>query len=218
MITKGNLEKIYLKKDTGDGNFQITFAKNGYFKNLTNSKYLVLIDGQTINAVNGKFSNFNFYQSELSLAELDSDIIRVNKIQETLTFNLINCLNRYFDKNLILRKNPKDGDFIQNCTTENLNNIFKELYKRFIIPFYIPILILASLLLILYSKENINFTRYRLKIFLFGIGLIVFSETTLKFIENDFYSNFKIIIIPFLTLFLLYLIIFFKTQNRIFKN
>ncbi len=214
----GNLKKIYLKKDTGDGNFQITFAKTGYFKNLGNSKYLVLVNGQTINVVNGKFSNFNFYQSELSLAELDSDIIRVDKIQETLTLNLINCLNRYFDKNLILRKNPKDGEFIQNCTTENLNNIFKELYKRFMIPLYIPILILASLFLMLYSKENINFTKFRLKIFLFGVGLIVFSETTLKFVENNFYSNLKIIIIPFLILLLLYLFIYFKSQNKILKD
>ena len=62
-------------------------------------------------------------------------MIKVNKIQETSTLDLINCLKRYFNINLSRNEKPKSGEFIQNCTEENLDNIFKELYKRFIVPF-----------------------------------------------------------------------------------
>ena len=34
---------------------------------------------------------------------------------------------------------------IENCRLENSDNIIKELYKRFIIPFYLPILMLVIL-------------------------------------------------------------------------
>ena len=215
----GSLKNIYLKKDTGSGNFQITYAVNGYFKKKGQSKILVLGNGQTINGINDRFSNFNFNESDLSLSQLDSGIIKVDKIQETLTINLLNCLKRYFNFNLSLKEKPDTGQFIQNCTTENLDNIFKELYKRFIIPFYIPILILSALFVIMSSKENRNYSRHRLLVFLMGLFFIIFSETTLKFIQNSFILNMKIIIIPFIIFTILYITIFFKSQALFkFKN
>ena len=213
--SKGNLKNIYLKKETGGGNFQITYSKSGYFKIKGRSKVLVLNNGETINGINNKFSNFNFTQSELSLAELDSDIIKVDKIQETSSLNLTQCLKRYFNYDLSIKEKPKSEKFIQNCTFENLDNIFKELYKRFIIPFYIPILILTSLSLIIYSKESINYSRYRLITFLIGLFIIIFSETTLKFIQNTFFLNIKIMIIPIVIFLILFLLIFFKTQKKL---
>ena len=209
-----NLKNIYLKKETGSGNFQITYAKNGFFKIKGESKILVLQNGETINGINNKFSRFNFIQSELSLAQLDSDVIKVNKIQETSTLNLISCLKRYFNFDLTRNEKPKSGEFIQNCTEENLDKIFKELYKRFIVPFYIPILILSSLCLIIKSKENINFTKYRLIIFLIGFGFIIFSETTLKYIQNTFYLNLKIFILPIIFLITIYLSVYYLTQKN----
>ena len=212
---KGNLKDIYLKKETGAGNFQITYSKNGYFKIKGDSKILVLNDGETINGINNKFSNFNFTQSELSLAQLDSGIIKVNKIQETSTVDLTKCIKRYFDYDLSRKKKPDKGKSIQNCSIENLDNIFKNFYKRFIIPLYIPILLLISLYLIIYSKESVNYSRYRLIMFLIGLLVIIFSETTLKFIQNTFFLNIKIIIIPIITFTILYLLIFLKTQKMI---
>ena len=131
----GNLKNIYLKKETGKGNFQITYSQSGYFKIKGDSKILVLKNGETINGINNKFSIFNFTQSQLNLAQLDSDIITVNKIQETSTYDLISCLNRYFNVDFSLNSKPKTGKFIQNCSKENLDNIFKEIYKRFLILF-----------------------------------------------------------------------------------
>ena len=210
---QSNLKNIYLKKETGDGSFQITYSKNGYFKSKGDSKVIVLNNGETINSINNKLSNFNFTQSEISLAQLDSGIEKVDKIQETSTNNLIECIKKYFNYNFLSNNNIISNKQIQNCTIENLDNVYKEIYKRFIIPFYIPILILISTCLIIYSKENINYSRYRLMIFLVGLFTIVFSETTLKFIQNSFHSNIKLIIIPFIILFIFYVLIFIKTQK-----
>ena len=180
------------------------------------SKILILNDGETINSINNKLSNFNFSQSELSLAQLDSDIIKVDKIQETSTNDLLECLERYLDYDF-LNKKQKSQRKIQNCTTENLDNIYKEIYKRFIIPFYIPILILISTCLIIYSKESINYSRYRIFMFLIGLLIIIFSETTLKFVQNTFTFNLKLAVIPLIIISMLYLVILFKTQkNKIF--
>ena len=209
---QGNLKNIYLKKETGKRNFQITYSKSGYFKTMNNAKILILNNGETINSINNKLSNFNFTQSEISLAQLDSDIVKVDKIQETSTGDLIECLDRNFNYNSLNKKLITTRK-IQNCTIENLDNIYKEIYKRFIIPFYIPILILISTCLIIYSKESINYSRYRLVIFLIGLLTIIFSETTLKFIQNTFYLNIKLIIIPFFILSILYLIMVLKTQK-----
>ena len=209
---QGNLKNIYLKKETGKGNFQITYSKSGYFKSVGGSKILILNNGETINSINNKLSNFNFTQSELSLAQLDSGIVKVDKIQETSTHNLIDCLERYFNYDFVNKKSISGGK-IQNCTIENLDNVYKEIYKRLIIPFYIPVLILISTCLILYSKESINYSRYRLVMFLIGLLTIIFSETTLKFVQNTFVFNVKLMIIPLIILTILYLLILIKTQK-----
>ena len=199
--SNGELKNIYLKKETGNANFQITYAKSGYFRSGNNLQILVLKNGQTINKVNDDITTFSFTQSTLNMSSQDSGIIKVDKIQETSTFNIIECLSRFIN---IQKNKNKSKKFIQNCTIENLDNIYKELYKRFLIPLYIPTLILISLMLIIYSKENINYTKYRLFIFLIGLVIIIFSETTQKLIKDDLNYNLKIYIIPIIIFMLFY--------------
>jgi lipopolysaccharide export system permease protein len=81
---------------------------------------------------------------------------------------------------------------IENCSSENLGNILKELYKRVVIPFYIPILMLVPFLLITSSKENISFSKLRFTTFLVGLFLIIFSETTIRLISEKLIKNFSI--------------------------
>ena len=94
---------------------------------------------------------------------------------------------------------------VENCRADNIDTILKELYKRIIIPLYIPVLILISLLLIFKSKENINYPRYRIIIFLIGFVTIVLSETTIRLIDVDLIKNLKFFIIPIILLVSLYL-------------
>ena len=209
----GNLINIYLKKEIDQNSYQITYSKTGKFVGEEDNKILKLYNGETINYVNGKISKFNFQSSDFSLANLDADIIPVNKTQETSTKILISCLNKLLNLDFNFFK---DIDFKHghNCRYENLDNIYKELYKRFIIPFYIPTLILISLLLIIKSKENINYLKYRIVIFIIGINAIIFSEITLKFIQDIFLKNILIILLPLILFISLYLFFIQKLKLK----
>ena len=202
---EGNLINIYLKKKIDDNSYQITYSKLGKFIGEDNNKILKLYNGETINYVNQKISKFNFQSSDFSLKNLDTDIIPVNKTQETSTKILISCLNNLLNFNFEFLKNIDFKNSVHNCRFENLDNIYKELYKRFIIPFYIPILILISLLLIIKSKENSNYLKYRIIIFIIGINAIIFSEINLKFIQEVFLKNLIVIFFPLILFILLYL-------------
>ena len=80
--SNGELKNIYLKKETEDENFQITYAKSGFFKSGKNTQILVLKNGQTINKIDENVTTFNFSQSTLNMSDQDSGIIKVDKIQE----------------------------------------------------------------------------------------------------------------------------------------
>ena len=73
-----------------------------------------------------------------------------DKIQETKTQEHINCLKKYFKKNLSFNSEQVVYNN-HNCSKDTLDNLFQELYKRIIIPLYIPVLILTSLYLIIFA-------------------------------------------------------------------
>ena len=200
---EGFFHNLYLKNNTGDNSFQITYAKKGYFKKINNSTILRLLDGETISKVNKELTNIKFSISDLNLSNTKSNTTTYIKTQELSTLNIIKCF--YFQYNLNLINFDKKNFELENCTHSNLNNIIKEFYKRTIIPFYIPSLILVSLLLIIKSKENINFTRQRILIFLIGLLFVIISETTLRFVQAKLFYNLILIIIPIILVLFLYL-------------
>ena len=202
----GNLLNIYLKKDENINNFQITYAKKGNFTNRNNTQILVLYEGEQINVVNDKITNFRFSKSDFNLKNLESNTTTYIKTQEVSTSKLFKCYLR-LNKWEFFNINTKDI-IIENCVQENLNNVIKELYKRFIIPFYIPTLMLTILFLILKSKENINYFNYRLIIFVLGLSIIIASEISLRFVKNNIFENLKIFSIPILSLIIIYTIIY----------
>ena len=202
-----NFTEIYIKKGNSYNNFQITYAKKGNFKQIGDKQIFELFNGETIRVFNNKITNFRFAKSNLNLSDLESNTTTYKKTQEVSTINLINCYkNIYNKKNVDLSKKIN----IENCRSENLSNILKEFHKRIIIPFYIPVLMLISLLLIVKSKENINYLRYRLLIFVMGLLTIIISEMTLRFVNENFLNNLIISIVPFSLIIILYLLFYYK--------
>tara|TARA_Y100000389_G_C17456760_1_gene518662 strand:+ start:245 stop:1393 length:1149 start_codon:yes stop_codon:yes gene_type:complete len=191
------LKNIYLKQKKNEKEFQITIAKKGYFKNIGNTKILVLNDGQTINSVNNNVTNFSFSKSDFALSALKTNMVIDDKIQEGKTINHLKCFKEYLNKDLTLNLKQK-GYLKHNCSKDTLDNLVQELYKRLIVPLYIPLLILLSSLLLLFSKENKYYLRYKVIIFILGLMIIILSESLLKFVKGDFYSNILIIIMPLL--------------------
>ena len=201
---KGIYKNVYLKKKINSLNFQITYAKNGYFKKIGSNPILVLLNGETISFDNGKVTIFKFSESDYNLNNSKSFTITQIKTQEMSSINLGKCLEYLYEFNIV--KINKNKFKLDNCKISNKGNIVKEFYKRFIIPLYIPVLMMVSLLLIINSKENINYIRQRIFIFLLGIIIIIFSETTLRFVSKDFFENIKIVIIPLVLIIFFYLI------------
>ena len=208
----GILKNIYLKNNTAKG-FQITIAKTGVFENRNKNRVLVLYDGQTINGDGSKITTFNFEKSDFSLNNLKTNTIYQTKTQETSSYFLINCI-----KNLNLSKLSSIEQKIPNCRQDNMYNIYKEIHKRLISPFYLPILILISFFLIVSSKENSNYAKLKYIVFISGVIIIVFSESVLKFITNEFSHNLIIFSLPMIIFLIIYSTICFLFKKPKLKN
>ena len=214
--TNGNLNNLYLKKEIDKNEFQVTYAKKGKFKQIGDIPILVLYEGSTITSKNDEVTNFSFSKSDFSLANLESNTTTYKKTQEISSYKLIQCINSFykFDENEFKLKTK----LIENCSIRNINNILKEFYKRFIIPFYIPIFCLIPFLLITSSKENLNYNKLKLITFIYGLVAVIFSEITIRFISEITLQNIGIIITPILLFLLIYFFLFYKFNFKILKK
>ena len=206
--SEGNLYNLYIKKENGPSNFQITFAKKGKFKDINNTPILVLFNGETISQKNDEITNFSFSKSDFILKNLETNTTTYIKTQELSTVSLLKCVDKIYELNL---KNKNDiNEKIPNCNIQNIKNILKEFYKRLIIPFYIPLLTLIPFMIIIISKENSNYTRLKIFTFLVGLLVIIFSETTIRFVSETIIPNLQITIIPFCLFIILYSVFVFN--------
>jgi lipopolysaccharide export system permease protein len=205
---EGNHYNLYLKKQLDQNNFQLTYAKKGIFKEFNKMPILVLYDGATITGKNDKITNFSFSKSNFPINNFKSNATTYKKTQELSSIQLFQCLI------FLQNKKKSEESKIENCSKKNLKNIYKELYKRFLIPFYIPLLVLIPFLLTLSSKENLNYSKLKTTTFFIGIVFIVLSETTIKLISAAYLKNIMICLIPFLFLIFLYVIFIKKTNFK----
>ena len=208
---RGNYYNIYIKKNTSVNNFQIIYAKKGVFKN-NEYPVLELYNGENTSVINGRITNFSFTKSEFNLSSFSANTILVKKTQEHETIELFDCVNNLTKKGI--KNLEKIKSKVRNCEIKNLDNIIAELYKRLVVPLYIPSLMLVSLLLIIHSKERIDYSKYRLAIFLMGFFIIILSESTLRFVTKSFESNFIIILIPITLIIVLYGYFLFKFKIK----
>jgi len=211
---EGNLYNLYLKKEIDQNNFQITYAKRGYFKEFNNLPVLVLFNGETITSKNNEITNFSFSKSDFPINNAETNSIVVQqKTQELSSYNLLKCINFFIST----KKNKIDPKII-NCRNKNKNNIFKEVYKRFIVPFYILVLSLTPLFVTILSKENSKYFKLKLVTFLVGLFFIIFSETTIRLISDSIMNNIYISLLPFIFIITLYSIFFRQFKTKHFKR
>ena len=210
--SEGNYNNIYIKKKIDNNDFQIIYAKKGIFKKNQKDPVLELFNGENTSLSNGKLTNFSFTKSEFNLNPYSTNTILVKKTQEHKTNELIRCAISLITKDIKSTKIIKEK--VRNCESKNLDNILAELHKRLGIPLYLPALMLTALLLIINSKEKINFSKFRLITFLIGFFIIIFSESTLRFIDDSIKFNVFITLIPviFIIMFYFYFLIKLKTK------
>ena len=210
--SNGYLYNLYIKKNIDNG-FELTYAKKGNFLKKNEFPILVLYDGETTKNLNGKITNFKFSKSDFLLKNLDANTVTHQKTQQMKTIDILLCISRIYELDVLkIFKNPLKK--IVNCSSENREVLLKELYKRFIVPFYIPILMLVPYFLILSSKEKPNYTKIKFISFLTGISIIIFSEGIIRFVSEELIRNLYILILPFAIFFFLYLTFIYKLNSK----
>ena len=206
---KGELVNIFLKDQIEDKESQIIHAKKGILQKQNDKNFLVLLDGEFINNLEGKVTNFSFKKTNFDLSKYSTKTTTYRKIQEVDILVLINCL-----KNLYLKTNYTEvEDFV--CNNESLKNIKQETLKRIFKPFYIPVICLIASLLIFASKDSYVYSRVKIILFLFGIIALIASEISVRYSGLDNTKSLIFIGIPLMMIFIIYSIIF---KYTIFKS
>ena len=133
-------------------------------------------------------------------------MLALPKMQEMPTSQLIACIfllknlsNSYFAKKFDeLRSN-------QNCQENKFKENIQEISKRIVVPFYIPILSLIASLIIIRSKDDYNFLRYKFTLFLLGVATIIVSEISIKYSSVYDLQNLLITSIPIFLFIVIYI-------------
>ena len=217
----GRLNNIFLKEDLGDNKYQIIYAKRGLIDDIKNKNILLLYEGKIINKNKNKTDNLKFSKTEINLSRFTTKTTTHPKIQETSTYLIFSCIIFLNDlsNSFIGKKLKKPIDEIINCKSSKLNDSFQEFFKRIVLPLYLPILSLIACLIIIKSKDDYDYFRYKFLLFVFGVCTIIISEISIKYSGTQLIQNLLLISLP-ISLFIFiygYFIKKFKIPNLVTK-
>ena len=205
----GILKGIYIKEKLDNNESKIISAKNGRLIKSEKGFNFKLLDGKITTIDNRGSINLNFKETIYELSKLGSNIRQTNKLNETQSSILIDCLNKFAEdrKTNNIRCNKE--------TSFSINEIYEEMFQRIVNPIYIIILSLISSVVIV--KPKVEFLENYLKFILFIIGffLILFSQLSYKFIYFSKNVEVVFILLPIIFIFIFYLILFVKTKFKL---
>lgn len=203
-----SIERIIVKDSSKSSNSQLIISKSGSITNNEKKKFLVLEKGVIINFSNDNLASFNFEKTSIDLSQYQTKTITSPKIQEIKSINIIKCIS-------LLHKNKNTNINISNlsCNYSFYKNLVQELYKRTILPFYIPSLFIITTFLILKSKNNLNYKIFKIKIFLLGTMIVIFSQISVNLVSKNNFMSLTMIITPIILALFSYLIFFNKSKS-----
>ena len=190
-----------LTSDQSDKNSTTIVAENGIIQE---RKKLILFNGQIISAQkkNLKNSIIKFEQLNINLENLSTDIIKIPKLQETPTHYLLRCVLQSYQENIL------------NCKKSAEKEIKTVLNRRFVLPFYIPIIsLLCSFLMIkIEKKKNYFFNKYT--IFSLSFLILLYAELIVRYTGISKMINFLFIISPLILIPIIYLLLIYKFSKE----
>ena len=198
----GTYSNIFLDKSTKN-NSKMIYSKKGFLIDNKKNKLFKLSDGRVLNNDGFKINVFDFDQIDFNLNNLTSNTIVVPKIQEIDTLTLLSC---FFDIKPSKYQSFKCGD---NLTKE----IKKELLKRIYKPIYIPLITLICCLLIISSKNKLNYKKIRNLVFIIAFSTLVISEASLRYSVKSNFLTTSYILLPFIIFIFTYFIFYKKVKN-----
>ena len=209
----GELKNIFLKEKINENEYQIIFAKKGIINEKNNKSSLLLFDGTIINSTNDKTNSIEFSETRTNLSKFSTHTTTHPKIQEITTYDLFACIVKLknFSSTFIIDK-FKTKKSLVNCHMNNIKISFQETFKRIILPFYLPVLTLIASLIIIKSKDDYEFFKYKLVLFVFGVMTIIISEISMSYSSSNILENIYLVSLPILLFFFIY--IYFKIKLR----
>ena len=204
-----SFKNIYIQEgqfvDFKQNDNQIIYAKEGFLIN-ENKKLFRLLNGKVISNNNNKLISFEFDKIDYDLSKFSSSSIKKPKIQELSSVKLITCT-------ISLMSGQTYIDDLFSCEIKKLKNFNQELYKRFIKPFYLPILTLVCCFLLTFSKENHNYTLRTIKVFTYVFLVLVISEIFMRYIQDSTIYLILFLGIAFICFSLIYIFLIGRVSN-----
>ena len=162
---------------------------------------MILINGQIIssNLENSKNNVIKFDQLDINLKALQNRTIKVPKVQETSTFELIRCSQiDFFDKT--------------NCKSNFTIEILPTINRRVFLPIFLPALALICSLLLIKNKRNILLSN--ISIFTYSFLLLLFAELIIRYTGINKILNYIFILTPLFSSVLSYYFLKYKFSNE----
>jgi len=206
----GIFKNIVLKDEIDRTKSQIIYANKGEIVKRNNNYFLILSEGSIINKDKKSTDIINFSSTQFNLSKFETKTTTFPKIQEIDTLILVKCL-LYLKQNNIVK--TFDYRFLK-CNVTTIDPIQRELFRRFLLPFYIPLIALFVSTLILTSKDKFTYSRSKTKVFLGSVLLIIISEMSIRYITKENLTTLLFISMPFI----LFIITYYLMNKKLKKN
>lgn len=210
----GLIKNIFIKENHKDNSSQIISAKEGLLAKKKNNYYLILYNGNIINLDEKNTNIIEFKKSEFNLSKYGTKSTIFPKMQETNSLKLIQCLNSFVNYNTADEFNLGFMEQFFKCDKTSINAVFQEVYKRLILPFYIIVSAFIAGCLVIKSKTQFDFFKYKSAIFILGFIFIVFSEASSNFLTYLNLYKSAIVLFPFMIIIAIYSIINISKKNK----
>ena len=206
----GVFENVYIQDNSDSKKTQVVLAQKGLLGKKNDNIFLILYSGKILNIDSKKTSIVNFEKTEFNLSRFSTKTILFPKIQEQKTTNLLQCLNSYYQYSKTYNTR------LFRCEANVIDSVSREMYKRLVSPFYILIVSLIASLLIIKSKNDFSYSRFKFITFLAGILLIIFAEISIEFITDDLFKNSILVAFPLIITFMMYF--YLKSKSKFINS
>ena len=216
----GILKNIILKDEINKDESQFIYAKEGKIINEKNRKYLLLHYGKIINKDKKGTSIFNFETSQFNLSKFTTKTTTYPKIQEIESILLLKCISTYeiAKKNnyneivdQIFKVKTKEKYLV--CKDSSIAAIKGEMFRRLFLPLYLPIIALLVSTLILFSKDTYNYSKYKGRIFIGVVLLLIVSEISTRYVGKEFFASIVFSLFPIFFFTTSYFLIYKKIRK-----
>lgn len=211
---KRELETIFIRdesnvfKSLNNSNEQQSNVSIFANKGKVEGKRIILYNG-IIQSQNkeGRLNNLNFKKTELTINDISTKSIKVPKIQETSTINLLSC----FSNSGVYILRALDGS---NCNySKEKKEVFQTLSRRMVMPFYIPLVALMSCFLLTSSLRKKRNYLNTYSIFFIGFITLVFAEIFLRYTGISMINTISYFLSPIILMPITYFLLFYKTST-----